>query len=99
MKKYIASPGIALIQPLAEKNTTLILTNLKEGRIIRGKIIDMGLDDTNNYGGKIEAKNYGRNGDIVWFLSYYQEGGYDKVKLDGVEHYLVKWGDFRLQEK
>lgn len=97
MEKIKASPGLALIEPIIEKSESgITITSKKEGRIIKGKIIKMGNDDLNNYGTKIEAKNYGKEGDIIYFLSYYEEGGYDQVKIEGVNYYLVKWGDFRL---
>ncbi len=90
----IPSPGLALIQPLEEKSE-LIITSKNEGRILKGTIIEMGPDDMNNYGGILKADNYGKKGDVVYFLSYYGEGGYDQIKIDNVDYYFVKFGDIR----
>ena len=99
MNILIPSPGIALVLPLDEKSSSLVLSSKKDGRILKGKIVEMGQDDINNYGAIIVASNYGKKGDLIYFLSYYDEGGYDNVKIDNTRYYLVKFGDFRLNIK
>lgn len=92
--KIIPSPGVALVKPVEDKSEYLI-TGQEQKRIIKGEIVEMGADDTNNYGATVKADSYGKKGDTIHFLSYYQEGGYDQIKLDGELHYYVKFGDFR----
>ncbi len=90
------SPGIALILPIEEKSLSGLNTGVQQKRILKGVICEMGADDTNNYGGTIKAADYGKENDTIYFLSYYQEGNYDSVKINGEKYYLVKFGDFRL---
>lgn len=94
--KLNPSPGVAIVKEIKEESISGLNTGAQQKRIIKGEIIEMGPDDMNNYGGIVEAKNYGKKGDTIYFLSYYQEGGYDKFKIDGTEYYLVKFGDFRV---
>lgn len=93
---YTASPGIAIIQEIKDKDTAPVtLTQQSKGKIKKGKIISMGADDITNQGGVIPAKNYGKTGDIVLFLSYYVEGELDYTKIEGQDYYLTKFGDIR----
>lgn len=98
--QIICSPGIALVKPLEETSQSGVnLGNKQETRILKGEVVEMGPDDINNYGAVIKAEDYGKKGGVIYFLSYYQEGGYDRVKIEGIEYYLVKFGDFRLNIK
>lgn len=93
-----ASPGIAIIEEIEEKEEGLVLSQKKEGRIIKGKILSMGSYDT-QHGEKIEPERFGKVGDVVYFLSYYVEGGVDYGVVEGRKIYFVKWGDFRAISK
>lgn len=95
---YTPSPGIALVKPFEENKDKFKLTDKIEGRIYRGEIITMGADDKTGYGEPIVGSEYGKAGDVIWFMHYYQEGGVDMVYLDNVLFYVVKWQDFRLVE-
>lgn len=97
--KVKAAPGIAIVEPLETKQTAAIVTSNKaRGRIIPGKIISMGEDDITNSGAIIPAKKYGKTGDIIHFLHYYDEGGVDEGEINGKKYFWVKWGDFRGKE-
>lgn len=96
MTNFKASPGIAIIKEITEKDeSTLTLTQKSAGRIIYGEIISMGKDTTGNAGEPIKAEDYGKVGDKVWFLHYYDEGGVDVGEIDGQKLLFVKFGDFR----
>lgn len=100
--QLIASPGIAIVEPLVSKTTSAIITQTKpKGRIGIGKIISMGKDILTDFGSILKASDYGKEGDVVYFLSYYEEGGYDFTSVDNKQVYMVKWQDFRsiLQEE
>jgi co-chaperonin GroES (HSP10) len=96
---FVASPGIAVVKEIEEKDSKdVILTQKKEGRIIKGEIISMGSDTTGSGGEPILANKFGSVGDIVWFLHYFDEGGVDVGIIDGIKYLFVKWGDFRAKQ-
>lgn len=97
-KTFTASPGIAIILPTDEQTTSTIITGKKDGRITQGKIVSMGADTTGSGGEVIHAHDYGKEGDIVWFLHYYDEGGVDVMQVGSTKYYAVKWGDFRAKQ-
>lgn len=95
----LASPGIAIIKSIVEnKESSIIGPSQTKGRIKRGEIISMGPDDTTQTGENIPASRYGKEGDIVYFLHYYDEGGVDIGQVNGEEYFFVKWGDLRAKE-
>lgn len=95
---FKASPGIAIIEEISDKDiSSITLTQKAQGRIIKGKIIAMGDIDT-QHGQQIEPDRFGKEGDTVYFLHYYEEGGVDIGMINGVKFYFVKWGDFRAIE-
>lgn len=95
-----ASPGIAIISTIKEtKESSIIGPDKTRGRITKGKIVSMGADDMTNNGAVIPAKNYGKVGDVVYFLHYYDEGGVDVGEIGGETYFFVKWPDFRGIEK
>lgn len=93
--KINAAPGIAVITPIEEKASEIITTDKKQGRIQKGKILSMGRNVITDANALLEASFYGKEGDIVYFLSYYEEGGYDYATVNGEKYYFVKWQDFR----
>lgn len=91
-----ATPGIAIVTLIEDKTSPGITTTTKkEGRIIKGKIVSMGEYDTTPTGEKIYPERFGKEGDIVHFLHYAEEGGVDIGMIDGIKYFFVKWGDFR----
>jgi co-chaperonin GroES (HSP10) len=96
---FTPSPGIVIISPLKKEEASIIGSDKSQGRIIKGKIIAIGGDDTTTMGEIIKASKYGKTGDIVWFLSYYTEGGYDRMEVNGELLYCVKFADIRAVEK
>lgn len=93
---YQASPGTAIIIGKEEKAEKGFITTQKvQGRIIKGQIVSMGNYDTTAQGEKILPERFGKEGDIVYFLHYYSEGGMDFGEIEGQKYYFVKWGDFR----
>ncbi len=97
--QLIASPGIAIISAAKKEESDIIGPDKTQGRIKKGTIIAMGADDTTQTGEKIPASRYGKEGDIVYFLHYYDEGGVDVGQVNGETYFFVKWGDFRAIEK
>lgn len=94
------SPGIAIIEPLETHDPSAFATSSQpKGRTIRGTIIAMGADDKTVYNIPIKATDYGKVGDIVWFLHYYEEGGVDIMTFNDKQYYVAKWQDFRGIEK
>lgn len=95
---FKASPGIAIIQEITDKDASSItLTQKAQGRIIKGKVISMGEFDT-QHGEDIEPDRFCKEGDTVYFLHYFEEGGVDVGMIDGVKYYFVKWGDIRATQ-
>lgn len=95
-----ASPGVAIIKGITVKDErNLVLLNKVQGRILKGKIIWMGDYDTTSTGEKILPERFGKEGDIVYFLHYAEEGGVDIGMIDSEKYYFVKWADFRGIEK
>lgn len=95
--KLYASPGHAIVELLKEK--TSIITGEQKDRIKRGKIIAMGIDQTTDYGTKIPASEYGKVGDIIYFLHYFESEGLDHTFTNGKTIFFVKWIDFKGGEK
>lgn len=94
--QFKASPGIAILEEVKEQETAAIIgTTPKTGRICKGKILSMGRNLVTDANAILEAEFYGQEGDIVYFLHYYDEGGYDYRDIDGKRYYFVKWQDFR----
>ena len=97
---FLAYPGIAIIESLEqENNNSFIVTGQSQGRIVKGKIVAMGPDDTTQMGELIKSEKYGKVGDTVWFLHYAIEGGADLGTIDGKQYIFVKWGDLRAKLK
>jgi len=99
MKKvnFLASPGIAIIKEIEEQdNTALSFGSPKTSRVIKGEIIAMGANLITDADALLEADRYGKVGDIVYFLHYYDEGGHDIAYVDNKKYYTVKWQDFRF---
>ena len=73
-----------LMKELEEKDdSSLVLTQKTEGRIICGKIVSMGAWDTTSSGEKILPERYGKVGNVVLFLHYAIEGGVDIGTIEG----------------
>ncbi len=98
MKNFKPAPGIAVIEGVEEQIEGLVLTQKSQGRIIKGKIIFMGDYDTTSTGEKILPERYGKVGDFVWFMHYYDEGGVDIMTIKGKKYFAVKWADIRGRE-
>jgi co-chaperonin GroES (HSP10) len=97
---FTAYPGLAIIESLEEKNNnTFIVTGQSTGRIVKGRIVAMGPDDTTMTGELIKSEKYGKVGDIVWFLHYAIEGGADLGTIEGKQYIFCKWGDLRAKAK
>ena len=86
--------GVILIQPLKEE-TTIDYGTAAKGKIIKGKVIDVGpkmpLD------GGLYWERPCSSGDIIYFLHY--EGGYDSTFIDGIEYIFAAFKDLRAIEK
>jgi len=93
--QYIASPGVAIIEEIQEENSGLRLSNEIKGRVRQGKILSMGGPTTGSAGEPVTPEQFGKEGDIVLFMSYYEEGGSDYGIVSGKKLFFVKWGDLR----
>lgn len=90
------SPGIAVVKEFKQENTSSVMTkNSSKGRIITGTIVYMGLADMTTSGVLIKPELFGKVGNTIWFLHYYDEGGVDVGEIDGVEYFFVKFQDIR----
>lgn len=90
--KYIASPATAVIEELKKTTSGALATPKSKSRHMgTGKILS--ITGTK----ELPAEQYGKVGDIVTFLSYYEEGEYDRQEADGTIIYFVKLEDFRAQ--
>lgn len=85
-----ADPGIYLIE-LFDKETKVNLGNTKEKQVLKGKIIDVGLDRDHDQGGKLTAAR--KAGEVVWFFSYVN--GADFFEEGGKKYYTVLFNDAR----
>ena len=94
--KLKAYPGCYLVSPIENKDTStqLTLTSEKKGRILKGKILDVGDPMEQKSGGIL--KPHLKTGAIIYFLSY--EGGYDLITYDNKEYYVVLFEDGRAYE-
>jgi co-chaperonin GroES (HSP10) len=96
---FESSPGFAIVKEVKEEEgESIVLSQKKQGRIILGEIISMGGDTTGSAGELVKASEYGKVGDKIWFLHYYDEGGVDVGEIDGQKYYFVKFGDFRAKK-
>lgn len=87
-------PGIVIIKPLEEK-ANLIITNQTQTRLLKGKVIAIGIDLTTDQGAILHQTKYIDTGDIVYFLSY--EGNYDNFIENNEKYYAVKFQDLRCR--
>jgi co-chaperonin GroES (HSP10) len=90
-----ATAGVCIIQIIKEKNGALVWTSEQKGKIVRGKVIDVGETGFSDFGAKIPAPC--KKGDVVWFLKY--EQGYDDAYIDGENYVLALFKDVRVVEK
>jgi co-chaperonin GroES (HSP10) len=98
--QFTPSPGIAIIEEIKETETQGGIVGVTEKhRIIPGKIIAIGKDLVTDAGAILKANVYGRVGDIVYFIHYYEEGGYDVAIVNQTKYYTTKFQDFRFNVK
>lgn len=94
--KLIASPGIAIVEPIEKDSSSLNITSKSESRILEGKVISVG-PSTVDHGAIIMSLEFCQEGDVIRFLSY--EGNYDNFMIDDKKYYCVKWQDIRCIQK
>ena len=90
---FTPAPGIYLVEPISDENTTIKLELKTKERVLKGKVLAVGRNQVTEGGALIETDWYAKAGDIVYYLSY--EGDYDNAKIEGKTYYFVKYGDIR----
>ncbi len=90
--KISAAPGIYLCTPIVEE-VTINLGKSSDKKLIKGKIIDLGLDRMHDSGGKMTATY--KKGDVIYFLNY--EASYDNFEEDGQKYFVVLFNDVRAK--
>lgn len=85
------APGIIIAQEI--KDTSTLVLDTKETRILKAKVISLGPPITTDFGTELDPQDYCKVGDNIYFLSY--EGGYDLTVVDGKKYWMIKCQDLR----
>jgi co-chaperonin GroES (HSP10) len=89
------APGCCLLELRPEKNTSgLAISVTNKQQILRGNVIAVGLPGTTKFGAQVQSPC--KRGDVVFFLSYEQNGGYDSFTHLGKKYYVVEFLDIRV---
>lgn len=91
--KFTPMPGIVIIKPEKEEDR-LTITNQNNTRLLKGKVVAIGINLVTDMNALLEMDRYTKIGDTVYFLSY--EGNYDNVVIDNEKYYSVKVQDLRF---
>lgn len=91
-----AAPGIYLIRLIENQSTNKVnIGDPKQKNIIKGEIIDVGLNRDNDNGGEMVATL--KKGTIVWFLSFVDNA--DWFEEDKEKYYTVLFSDIRAYKE
>lgn len=89
------TPGLCIIQPLPAPKTGLQLVSHKDvTKLLLGTVLAVGEPGYTKFGALIQPNC--KVGDVVYFLSYDDVGGYDSFLVDNKKYYVVEHLDIRV---
>lgn len=88
-----AMPGIIIVKPIEKEEQKLIITNIDQTRLLKGKVIEIGSELHTDFNAVIPTDQVKKD-DTIYFLSY--EGNYDNFIENNQKYYAVKIQDVRL---
>lgn len=95
MAKLFATPGVCIVEEITtDANSPLQLETKKDKmKLLKGTVLAVGEEGVTKFGARVTAPC--ATGDIVYFLSYEETGGYDSLRFEGKKYFVVEFLDIR----